>query len=108
MGDVKKEGGSLQIYLIVSLIILLVIGRIFIWMCHRKHHRMGKIDNLVANYLHKKYNKEFIVSNGQYAWATNTYVFYVFPKNGPRNMFPVFINKFCDSGISDMYKQNEI
>jgi len=99
----QKKRGCFGCLPIVIIAILLIGGGIGFWYL-RGVYKISKAEQLAGEYLNKKYNENFAVSNGKYIWATNSYTFDASPKDDPKFTFSVFLSNFYKGGIGDMYR----
>jgi len=102
--EVKKRWGCFKVGLIVILVSVLllagIVGGLYLW----GNYRIDKAERTVSEYLQKKYNREFVVTNGHYIWATGTYTFDAYAKDDPELKFPAFAGfNLYENGIGDMY-----
>jgi len=105
--EVKKRWGCFKVGLIVILVSVLllagIVGGLYLW----GNYRIDKAERTVSEYLQKKYNREFVVTNGHYIWATGTYTFDAYAKDDPELKFPAFAGfRLYENGIGDMYFLN--
>ena len=98
----QKKRGCFGCLPIVIIAILLIGGGIGFWYL-RGVYKISKAEQLAGEYLNKKYNENFAVSNGKYIWATNSYTFDASPKDDPEFKFSVFLSNFYKGDIGDMY-----
>lgn len=99
----KKSRGWFKGCLIIALLILVVIIGLPFGLYVKDKLRINKAERFVNTYLEQKYHKKFVVSNGKYIWATNSYTFDAYPTDDPELKFPVFIHKIFSHGVGDMY-----
>lgn len=105
MEEMKKRKwgriGCLGIVAATVVTILVVIAGVYYY---NKTYGMNRAEQTVTEYLQEKYNREFVVANGHYIWATGTYTFDASPKDDPEFKFPVFSgSRFYDNSVGDMY-----